>query len=479
MGAPQILNLDNIKSITNSMRKDGWYNIASGIGTKKDKSRYTTFKSSAILPYETLTSLYIGEGLVATIVDLFADDLTREWGTITNDKIDKDGLGVIATALEKLDAKSAVNTAEKWARLSGGSLIIIGAIDGRSPETELKIESIRSIEYLKVVDLGGILHSECEFETDLTSSNYGKIKTYVVQYKIGNEFVKRKIHASRCIPFFGKKVPSGAYGITEEAKYWGISEVQPIWDYLADFRNAFGSISTVLSELVIGKFKFSDLDEMLAEDGGKRFKARMEGIETTKSTINGVFLGTDEDYLRDTVSVTGVSDVLDRYMMNIASVSHYPVTKLFGRSATGLNATGENDQKNYYDSVRARQNSEWPYIQSLVNMIASWKKIRVYTPFVWNPLFQLTEEQAANVERIKAETKRTLADADERYLNQGVLMPEDVYGLRFEEELGPRAPEEFEKELPEPGNDLNDPPEEMEPEEEIEEEETPDEKEPK
>lgn len=455
MPAPQILNLDNLKSTVDSMRKDGWYNAASGVGTKKDKNRYTTYKSAALLSYETLTALYIGDGLVSTVVDLFADDLTREWGKITNDKIDKDGLGVIATALEKLDAKSAFNTAEKWARLTGGSLVIIGAIDGRSPEQELKVESIRSIEYLKVVDLGGILHSECEFETDLTSPNYGKIKMYVVQYKVGATFIKRKIHASRCIPFFGKRVPSGAFGVTEEQKYWGISEIQPVWDYLTDFKNAFGSISTVLSELVIGKFKFSDLDEMLAEDGGKRFKARMEGIELTKSTINGVFLGTDEDYLRDTVSVTGVSDVLDRFMMNIASVTHYPVTKLFGRSATGLNATGENDQKNYYDSVRARQISEWPYIQSLVTMIASWKKISVYTPFVWNPLFQLTEEQEANVERIKAETKRTLADADERYLNQGVLVAEEVYKMRFEEELGPKSPEDFEDRLPEPGNDPN------------------------
>jgi len=130
--------------------------------------------------------------------------------------------------------------------------------------------------------------------------------------------------------------------------------------------------------------------------------------------------------------------------MNVAAVTHYPVTRLFGRSATGLNATGENDQKNYYDSVRARQNSEWPYIQMLVNMVAAWKKINVYTPFKWNPLFQLTEEQAANVERIKAETKRTLADAHERDIKGGVITPEDSYSLRYEEELGTKDSSYFE-----------------------------------
>jgi hypothetical protein len=110
-------------------------------------------------------------------------------------------------------------------------------------------------------------------------------------------------------------------------------------------------------------------------------------------------------------------------------------------------------------------------------MIASWKKINVYTPFVWNPLFQLTEEQEANVERIKSETKRTLADADERYLNQGVLIAEEVYKMRFEEELGPKSPEDFEDQLPEPGNDPNAIPGQEQNEEDPEEEEKDPEKE--
>jgi hypothetical protein len=449
MPAPQILNLDELKmdvaeSMSTLARQDGWYNIASGVGTSKDKRRYTTFKSNVLIPYQQLAAMYMDEGLIATIVDLFADDLTREWGRVENDPVDKDGLGIIATALEKLDAKSAFNTAEKWARLSGGSLIIIGALDGRAPETKLQVEKIRSIEYLKVIDIGDIVHSECEFNTDLASPNYGRIDSYVIQYRVGNQTVKRKVHSSRCIPFFGRKVPSGALGLPEINKYWGISEIQPVWPYLQDFSNAFGSISTVLAEYVIGKFKFSDLDEMLAEDSGKRFRARMEGIETTKSTINGIFLGTDEDYIRDTVSLSGVSDVLDRFMMNLASVTHYPVTKLFGRSATGLNATGENDQKNYYDSVRARQNSEWPYIQALVTMVASWKKVKIYTPFKWNPLFQLTDKEEADIDRIKAETYRTKADANQRYIQEGVLSPEDVYGVEFEAELGPKQPSYFE-----------------------------------
>lgn len=428
------------------VRHDGWTNIVSSMGTGRDKSTHTRYSPDVNIPLETLASAYMGDGLCASIIDIFADDFTREWGTVENDPVDKDGQFIITTAMEQLDAKGAVNLAKKWARLYGGALLIIGALDGNPADKPLDIGSIQSIEYLKVLDIGDIILGNCLFNKDENSSEYGKIDTYAVQYRINDEYIQRRIHASRCIPFFGKKAPMlhGGVGLRPEARYWGISELQAVWPAMRAFQNAYGATSSVLNELSIGKFKFADLDEMLAEDGGKRFQARMQAINDMKSVINSVMMGTDEEFLRDTISLSGIPDVLDRYMMLVSAVTRYPVTKLFGRSPSGLNATGESDIKNYYDSVRACQNSDWPYIQKLVNMVASWKKISVYCPFKWNPLFQLTEEQKANVDRIVAETYRTYADGDERYMNQGVLSPEESYKLRFEKELGPKSPDEFE-----------------------------------
>lgn len=445
------------------VRHDGWTNIVSSMGTNRDKSTHTRYTPDNTIPLDTLAAAYAGDGLCASIIDIFADDFTREWGTIENEPLDEDGQGVISTALEKLDAKGSVNLAKKWARLYGGALLIIGALDGNTPDKPLNIEAIKSIEYLKVLDVGDIILGNCKFNKDETSPEYGKIETYAVQYRINDEYIQRTIHASRCIPFFGKKAPMlrGGVGLRPEARYWGISELQAVWPALRAFQNAYGATSSVLNELSIGKFKFADLDEMLAEDGGKRFQARMQAINDMKSVINSVMMGTDEEFLRDTISLSGIPDVLDRYMMLLSAVTRYPVTKLFGRSPSGLNATGESDIKNYYDSVRAVQNADWPYIQKLVNMVASWKKIDVYCPFKWNPLFQLTDEEKANVDRIVAETYRTEADGDERYMNQGVLSAEEVYKLRFEKELGPKDPSEFE-DMPETEPDPLDPNEQKE-----------------
>jgi phage-related protein (TIGR01555 family) len=429
-----------------AMHYDGWNNVLSGMGTSRDKRRYTSFSASTLLDSAFLTNMYMGDGLVARIVDTFADDMTREWGYAKNDPmIKKTGRGVIEAGLDKLDAQTYINQCVKWERLFGGALLYIGAMDGNEPSSPLNLEGIKSIEYLKVIDLPNILTYDCVFNEDLKSPNFGKIDLYAVQISVNNIWQKVYLHSSRCIPFFGRKVPESAKSISDDQKYWGISEVQPIWEYLRDFTSAFGAVSDILLEFIIGKYKFSDLDEILSKGNEDRLKTRVKAMDMTKSVLHSVLLGTDEEYTRDSATVTGIADLLDRFMMNLSAVTQYPVTKLFGRSPAGMNATGENDLKNYYDAVRSQQKSNTRYIQNLINMVASMNNLKGEYPWIWNPLFQLNEEQQANVARIEAETSRTLADADQRMIVEGVLLPEEVYKMRFEDALGPKDFEAIEQ----------------------------------
>jgi phage-related protein (TIGR01555 family) len=440
-------NVQAVKTDLAISNIDGWKNIMSGMGTSRDKRRYTTYDFTRIMDSQTLTNLYIGDGLFARIIDTFSDDMTREWGKAANDPINKKSKkGIIEGELERLDAQSFINMADKGARLLGGSLLYIGAMDGKSPESPLNIDRIKSIEFLRVIDLPDILTYDCTYNEDITSANYGKIELYAIQLRVNNKWSKMYVHASRCIPFFGRRVPNSSASLSVDQKYWGLSEAQPAWEYLRDFTAAMGSVSHILLEFIIGKYKFSDLDEMLAKGNEGRLKTRVEAMEMTKSTIHSVLLGIDEEYTRDSATVTGIADLLDRFMMNLSAVTQYPVTKLFGRSPAGLNATGENDLKNYYDAVRSKQRANTRYIQNLIDMIASLKKLPGEYPWEWNPLFQLNEEQQANVKRIDAETARTYADADQRYLQEGVLLPKEVYQIRFKDDLGKKDFELVEEE---------------------------------
>jgi phage-related protein (TIGR01555 family) len=437
-------------------RSDGWKNALSGMGTVRDKRRYTTFDYTRILDPVTLSNMYMSDGLSGRIIDTFSDDMTREWGEALNDPKDEQSKkGIIQGELERLDVPSYINQADKWARLFGGSLLYIGAIDGQDPSSPLKPERVKSIEYLRIIELPDILTYECAYNMDKRSPNYGKIETYSVQININEKWEKMKIHASRVIPFFGRKIPSTMSSVSIDIRYWGISELQPVIDYLRDFTSAFGATSSILNEFIIGKYKLSDLDEMLAKGGEERLKTRIQAMDMAKSIINAVILGVDEEYSRDAATVTGIADLLDRFMMNLSAVTQYPVTKLFGRSPAGLNATGENDLKNYYDAVRSKQTANTRYIQNLIDLIAIVNKLPGKYPWQWKPLFQLSEKDQAEVARINAETVRTLADADQRMLQEGVLLPEWVYKMRYEDDLGPQPDSVFE--IPEPDPVVIDP----------------------
>ncbi|MCG6197883.1 DUF1073 domain-containing protein, partial [Anoxybacillus sp. LAT_38] len=45
------------------------------------------------------------------------------------------------------------------------------------------------------------------------------------------------------------------------------------------------------------------------------------------------------------------------FMLDIAGACQIPVTKLFGRSPAGMNATGESDMQNYYEVIQQQQES--------------------------------------------------------------------------------------------------------------------------
>jgi hypothetical protein len=430
-------NLPSIEVVGKNKRFDGWSNALSGMGYSKDKRKYTKFSAtsgtSAFIDKNSLVEMYAYDGLISRLVDVYPDDMTREWISIPSDEDE-----TIINELERLGAENIINTASKWSRLLGGSLIFIGAMDGQGTENPLDLKKIKNIEYLKVYDLGDIKTEQSIFITDPNNPNFGEIELYAVNVRIGNSWQLIYLHRNRCIPIYGVKIPTSLkLGSILDLRYWGNSIIPPVYTYIQDYLGAMGSVSNVLYELIIGKYKFSDLDEMLVQGNESRLRNRMEAIDATKSVLHSIFLGSDEEYTRDVANLSGVSDVLDRFMMHVSLVTGIPVTKLFGRSPAGLNATGENDIKSYYDSVRSKQKNELTKpIQTLIDIISVWKGKQTGIKFIFNPLNQTSDKEESDIRRVDAETYRTQADADQRYIDTGVLMPDTVYNMRFKDTLG-------------------------------------------
>ena len=438
-GRPRKVTLDSIEK-PKVMRSDSWDNFVTGLGQKQDRTQYTKYAGATILDDGTILEMYLGDGLSSRIIDVQADDMTREWIWIDEEKPRK----TIFNILETLNAEEAFNTAIKWQRLYGGSLMIIGAMDGRNTDMPLMPSRITDIEYLKVIDRTCVDLQNSMMELNPRSPMYGKIIKYNVRYYVRDTLVDTFIHHTRCIEFHNDPIPVGKYTyLNQDIRYWGCSSLQKIYESIRDLGGINQSTVNILFDFVSGVYKLKDLADLLAADtdgsAEKGLMKRMNAINMSKSVLNAVILDRDEMYDKQYTTLAGLPEVIDRFMLQLSGATGIPVTRLYGRSPAGLNATGESDLRNYYDLIEAAQrNRLMPPLRKLINIISEWQGIKANTlTITFNSLYQLTEEEKCKNNKLDAETAKIKADTEELYINLGLLDPVAVakeHGFMMPEE---------------------------------------------
>lgn len=428
-------------NLQNRIRKDGWGNILTGLGTAKgDKRKSTKSRMNNIVSDSELESIYADDGLGARIVDLLPEDMVKQ-GWKYCFKSEKEGLEIISEKYEDLfksaKIKQGVCKAIKWARLYGGSLILIGAFDGQTLDQPLAIKGVKSFESLKVIPRGDVQFGSFEFNTDETSKRFGQVEYYAVNMRIGNSYKILRIHYSRIIEVKGIEIPTtNTNAIPAEYRYFGISVLQRVYERLADLGSSFGSIANLMNEITVGKYKMKDLADIVSsENGDKLVQNRVQVMDLMKSVFHSIIMDSEEDYIRDTISLSGIPEVMYQFMMIISSNTGYPMTRLFGISPGGLNSTGDSDTYTYYDMVKANQeNVLLPILDRLLEIISVY--LNLEKPSVeFNPLEQMTEKEQAELEERKANTEKVKMETYQGYIDMGIMEPEIVEELEFGDSL--------------------------------------------
>ena len=93
----------------------------------------------------------------------------------------------------------------------------------------------------------------------------------------------------------------------------------------------------------------ADPDEPTPEEMG-------EQINLLVSIFRTLFLDKSDDFEFKSPSFGGLADIKDRFARRLAAAAGIPMTRFWGTSPVGLNATGEGDMKNYAAHVAALQN---------------------------------------------------------------------------------------------------------------------------
>jgi len=83
-----------------------------------------------------------------------------------------------------------------------------------------------------------------------------------------------------------------------------------------------------------------------------------------------------------------------------------PVTRLLGQSPAGLGSTGASETRHYYDMINGRQETgiRTALARFDAHLIAHAGAGLSPSDYIWNPLYQMSEPDAAAAAKLRAET---------------------------------------------------------------------------
>lgn len=381
---------------------DGAYrNLIVGIGDHKaDKSMHTSVAGAAVLSYEELAKIFFADGIGAKIVTCVAGDATAKGWDLSDDK---DGLFYAALAdlgVPRLIRQAAVN-----ARLMGGSIVLMQINDGRQLDQPAGDGPIVGFKQWSA----GRLNFQWEdISIDSRSKYFDRAEFYKIKRRDGTYFT---VHSSRCIVFPGIPVPdvSGTMAFPATLAHFGMSALQRVYDRLKGYGAAMQGVDNMLLEADVGVYSLTGLyEQMAASDGGVRgVEERLQVMHLAKSMLRGLIIDKDDTYSNMSHNFTGLADLIGKSELALCAAADIPYVRLFGNSASGLNATGEGDSRNYYDSVESfRVDSLEDGLRGIVQEVRRRNGINVGDSVapIWAPVWAPTQVQLVDMRLKVAQT---------------------------------------------------------------------------
>jgi phage-related protein (TIGR01555 family) len=391
-------------------------NFAANLGTNKDKRSYNTFDIKTF-SRDQLEALYFQDWIAGKIIDIPVEDMIREWRSFNAPDIEDDQLKKISDLEDQLEVKDKISDALKWARLYGGSLILLG-IDPKHGEMDIPLE-------IDKIGEGDLKYMHTLDRWDVTSQDINNINPELSNYRLPNFYgiygIKdNRIHHSRIIRFDGLSLP---YRLKRQNQYWGGSILVRIYEAILNSALTSNSTASLVHESKIDIIQVQNLFKHLAsKEGEAALINRFMIADIMKSNNNTLILDSTETHNRTQFSFAGLPDLVTRFLNIVAAASDIPATRLLGSSATGLNASGEGDLKNYYNMIGNKQEKDLNSPLKKLDQILVRSAIGSYPEdlsFEFNPLWQLSDTERATIELQNAQR-------DQIYIDRGAITTDVV-----------------------------------------------------
>ncbi|MCI8921978.1 MAG: DUF1073 domain-containing protein [Acutalibacter sp.] len=160
-----------------------------------------------------------------------------------------------------------------------------------------------------------------------------------------------RVHHSRILRFTGRELP---YLERLAELYWGESEVESLYQEVVKHDNVAANMAGLTFRANMDTMEVENLDQLFSltsRQQQKRFWGVMQAQSVLRSNFGMQLVNKGDKITNTQYSFAGLQEVYDSMCLDLSGASRIPVTKLFGRSPAGMDATGESDMQNYYDYV--------------------------------------------------------------------------------------------------------------------------------
>ncbi len=389
----------------------------SGAGGKGDRASGYNAPRRNVSPLQhdrQMVEWWANDWSAKKIVNIPVEDMLREGWKYTG--LPDDQTKTLTTAADALDLIPTLSQALRLERLLGGSVVFMGVSDGADdPSTPIELSTLQqgSLRFLNVIPRNRI--SKAEFESDPLSANYGRPSVYTIN--------AQRVHRSRLLIFDGQPLtPNGLGELNPRGTMvrndgFGDSVLESI---IQDLTNATGTRQGAfnlvnMASIWLLKLDVMDLEE--TEEGQGRLE-ELERMAQQVSMYRAAIMDSTEgnDLAAISPSFGSVPELVITFLQVLSAASDIPATRFIGQAPGGLNATGESDLENYYNSIGSKQVQRLlPQLQKLLAVLgrSTFGQEFAATPLEieFEPLWNMSEVDESTVRMNDANMLAALTSA--------------------------------------------------------------------
>lgn len=377
--------------IAHTALADGLSNLATGLGTAKDKATHNQWDHSGLnYDHVALSVRYREDWLSQKVCQIVPQDMTREWRKLPDEDAKQ--------ADEDFEVDKLFREAYKWARLYGTSFIVLDIDDGRTTDKPVNwknlkpgcLRSMHVVDRTRIVTLG-------EIDQQPMSVTFGMPDHY--------QFVNTTspIHKDRLIRFEGTELP-----IYERQRnlWYSDSVLIPLVRQIDNFHTTSFAAAQMVQEANTDVIKVEGLANILQSDAGtSAMLQRFTDWKSIKSVFGVSILDSTEEFDQKKIQLSGVKDLIWEYLKMVSASVSIPATRFLSASPEGMNATGESDLVNYIETLQGLHKDIFvPRLKVVDKLLAAHYDIdEEKFAYEWNCIFPESAAQKAERMTKKAE----------------------------------------------------------------------------